>query len=398
MDQDFAFSPGLPPLREHPLYAEGVAQLAAGQWQRAFEALQVLQGIYPEDAEVKELLDETQLRAALARSRPRRRPRKTRRLNVRRLIAGLAALLILAIAALVIYEVWAKPVLFQEIRLRQISHWRNEADEAITAGDYARARRSLQEVQALLPGDVETNETLRRLEQMENRSGLYGEAQALIAAGRWAEALEVLTDLQSLDAQYRDLPQLLQMVRENQALDVQFQTAEATFARGEWSTAIAQYETIRQADLTFRFDDIQARLFMAHLRYGQALLEEAGASPDQITGALSHFSEALKLRPTDAEALNERRLAEIYLVALNSADRDEAIDLLQTILGEQPAYAGNEAAGLLYRTLLERADAFQKAGDDAAAIADYETAARLPVEDPSQARERLRELTSETSP
>ena len=74
------------------------------------------------------------------------------------------------------------------------------------------------------------------------------------------------------------------------------------------------------------------------------------------------------------------------------------IDLLQTIYNEQPGYAGKGAAQLLYTSLLERADASLESGDEAAAAADYQVAAQLLVEDPSQAQEKLSELASEMTP
>ncbi len=59
-----------PPLREHPLYKEGVTQIAAGQWQEAFKTFQMLRAFYPDEAEVKSLFDETQMRATLTQFQP----------------------------------------------------------------------------------------------------------------------------------------------------------------------------------------------------------------------------------------------------------------------------------------------------------------------------------------
>lgn len=398
MDYDFVVSSEIPPLQEHPLYTEGMAYLAAGQWQPAFESFQLLQGIYPDNAEVKELLNAAQMRAALARVQPRPTSRVAKRPNTRRLIFGALVAIIITGAAYVAYEMWFDPMIVQEFRLRQITQLRNEADQAMVAGDYAQARQSLQKLRAILPEDPQTLEALHRVERVERLSELYSEAKALMAAGNWDQAIEVLSELQSLDAQYRDLPRLLQVAQESQAMEGQFQEAEEAVARNDWATAIAQYEALGQANLTFRFDEVQARLFESHLKYGQTILERAGTDANQVAEAGSHFSEALELRPIDAEALDERRLDETYLAALSAVDQDEVIDLLQTIYHERPDYAGKEAAQLLYTTLLERGDSFLKGGDEAAAVADYQVAAQLLVEDPSEAREKLVELTPETPP
>jgi hypothetical protein len=388
----------LPPLREHPLYQQGMAQSAAGQWQQAFKSFHLLQSIYPNDAEAKELLKSAEMRAPLARFQPRQASRVSRHLNLRRLLVATLVAIVITIAAYVAYEIWINPVITQEIRLRQIAMLRSEADEAVAAGDFAQARQSLQELQSVFPEDPEAVEALRRVEQVERMSELYDEGKALMNANSWDQAVEVLTELQSLDAEYRDLPQLLTVAQESQALDKRFQAAEQAFARSDWSDAIAEYEALNQANLTFRFDEIQARLFQSHLKYGQELVQEAGADPELVSEAIPHFSEALRLRPIDDEALDERRLAEIYLAALSNGDQDDVIDRLKIIYAQQPDYAGNEAAQLLYTALLQRADSFLRADNKGAAIADYQVAAQLLVEDASEAQEKLDDLTSEAAP
>lgn len=397
MHYDSTPSSDLPSLQEHPDYRQAIAHMDAGQWQQALELFQVLQIVYPDNAEAKKLFSEAQMRATLARSQPRYISKETKRRNTRRFIVGTLVVIIITIAAYVAYEVWIDPLIIQELRVRQVTELRNKADEAIAAGDYAQARQTLQQIQEILPEDPETLEALQRIERVEKLSKLYDEAQALMAAGNWDQAIEVLTELESLDTQYRDLPQLLQVAQESLALDGQFQAAEEAFARGDWSTAIAQYEALQQTNLTFRFEDIQTRLFESQLKYGQTLLEEAGSDPDRVTEVLSHFSKALKLRPIDPDALKERRLAETYLAALNSEDQDEMIDLLQIIYSEQPDYAGQEAAELLYTTLLARASSYLAVGNEAEAIADYRVAAELLVEDSSEAQQKLAELTSEAT-
>jgi outer membrane protein assembly factor BamD (BamD/ComL family) len=398
MAYDFAASTELPPLHEHPVYSQGMDQIATGRWQQAFQSLQLLKDIYPDDAEVKDLLEQVQMRAALAQVQPRQSSRTTKRPNIRLVIAGLLGVILVALAAYVVYALWINPVIVEELRLRQITSLRNEADEALIAGDYARARQSLGKLRAVLPEDPQSLEALRRIEQVERLSVLYNEAKALMAAGNWDQAIATLTELQSLDAAYRDLPQLLQAAQESQAMDRQFQAAEEAYNDGDWANAIARYEALRQTSLTFRFEEVQARLFESHLRYGQAILEEAGADVGQVSEAISHFSDALKIRPVDAKALGERRLAENYLVALGSEDQDEVIDLLQTIYNERPDYAGNQMAQLLYSTLLKRAEVLLESGDEAVAMIDYQLAAQLLVDDVSEAQEMLTELTAETAP
>lgn len=398
MDYHLTSSPELPALNEHPVYSTGMAHIALGQWQQATLAFQLLKDLYPDNAEAKELFEQAHMRAALARSQPKQTSRVKKRLNPRRLFISVVAAIVLAIVAYAGYEVWVFPALTQELRLRQVTSLRKAADEAMVAGDYARARESLRSLQTILPEDGGVIQDLQRIDQVEKSSGLYTKAKELMEAGNWDQAIVVLTELQSLDAAYRDLPQLLQTARESQALEEQFQAAEGAFGRGDWATAIAGYAALQQASLTFRFEDVHARLFESYIRHGQALLEEAGSNPEQVSQAISAFSEALKLRPMDAGALKERNLAETYLAALNSKEQDEVIDLLQTIYGERPDYAGQQAAQLLYTALLARGDSSLQSGNQPAALADYQAAIQVAVEDPSSAQEKLNNLASEGNP
>ena len=398
MNYEFAPSTDLPSLHEHPIYAKGVEQIANAQWIQAFQSLQLLKEIYPDDAEVKELLDQVEMRAALARFQPKQSSRATKRPNRRRLLIVLLLAVMVGIAAYAAYGIWIDPLIVQEMRVRQISNLRNEADQAMAAGDFAEARRSLERLRAIYPEDTQTLEELGRIEQVERLSILYNEANAFMAEGNWDQAIDTLTELQGLDPEYRDLSQLVQDAQESQAMERQFQVAEEAFAGGDWANAIAQYEALQQANLTFRFDDIRDRLFQSHLKHGQTILEEGGTDPNQVSQAISHYSVALKLRPMDSEALKERQLAESYLTALNSEDQDKAIDLLQVIYNEQSNYAGNHVAQSLYFALLGRAESALTAGDKATAISALQRAAQLSVEDPSEAQEKLDDLMAETNP
>jgi hypothetical protein len=398
MDFSLSSAANLPPLQEHPIYKAGMAHMHASEWQQAFQSFGLLKDIYPEDPEAKELFQQVEMRAHLAQFQPRPSSRVKQHLSPRRLLIGIALVVVLTAATYAAYEVWVNPLISEKIRLRQMTSLRQAADTAIVAGDYAQARQSLQKLQAMLPTDSETAESLKRIDRIEKLSTLYGDAKSLMEAGQWGEASQVLTELQSIDAEYRDVPELLHIAQESQALESQFQAAMRAAADEEWEGAIARYEALQQASLTFRFEQVQAGLFEAHVQQAQALLARAGTDPAPVDQACTHLAQALKLRPMDSTALRERHLAETYLAALKSEDQDQTIDLLQAITREQPDYANQAAAELLYQALLERGDSSLQTGDEVAAGADYQAAARLAVDDPSQAQQKLNALSAASSP
>jgi len=398
MAYDFTSSATAEPFQDHPDYVTGMAHLQAGRWQQALELFQKLQTIYPDESELKRLLEDTQMRATTARFQPKQKSGRTASQSLSRLSKGIFILLLVAAGVYLVYIFWLGPLVAHEWRAFQVTELRNEADEAIALGDYAQARQALQQLQTLLPEDPETAAALTQIEQIEQTTQLYEAAKLLIAAKEWDQAHETLLELQNLDAQYRDLPQLMGLVQESQGLEKQFQAAESVFAQGDWPAAIAQYEALHQTDLIFRYEDIQARLFESHLKYAQSFIERVGTDSGQIAEAETHLTEALKLRPIDQEALGERDLLKTYKTALATAERDEAITLLHTIYQEQPAYAGQAAVQQLYTLLLERAAAFLAVDDQPAAIADYQLAVELTLDDTTEAQEHLTRLTDGASP
>jgi tetratricopeptide (TPR) repeat protein len=395
VDYSDAIISNLPPLYDHPLYKEGMALVGAGQWQPAFEQLKLLRSIYPDNTELNAMFDEVQMRATAARFQPRPKSAGHKKKIIRRLAIGLLLLSSLVIGAYVIYETWITPVLLHELRLRRITRLQEEADTAIVAGDYQRAREALEQLQTILPNNIQTLKSLQRVEQAATLADFYAQAQALMAANEWEQAVQTLKKLQAIDPLYRDVPQLLQIARQAQTLNQQFLAAEAAFNAADWTKAIQLYSNLQQANLTFRFEEIQTGLFNSHLQYGQSLITTAKTNPEKVTQALSHFTAALTLQPVNPEALLAHKLAQTYLAALNQANPDEAINLLQSIYQEQPTYAGQQAVQLLYEMLLKRADSLVQSGDQPAALADYRLASQLLVTDPSLARQKLVELGPE---
>lgn len=399
MNQDNQLPPeDLHPLREHPLYRSGMAQANAGKWHLALQTFQSLQTLYPGDTELQQLLQEARMRGTLSQLQPKRSKRRRQISGPKRWALGLLIIVGVAVVGYLAYVLWLYPVLFQEYRLQQITQLRQGADELIAGGNYSQARQSLEELHQYLPNDPETVEMLHKVEQLEQAAQLYNQAQTLLQTESWDQAIETLTALQALDNQYRDSQELLRQAREFKQLDTQFQTAEQSLADGNLETAIFQFEAIHQANLSFKYDRVQKRLFDSHLAYGYQLLAESAANPEQISQALSQIELALRINPVDAEALNQRRLAENYLNALTSNVLDDRIDLLQALYNERSDSIEQDIARLLYAALLERADTSLENGNSDVAVEDVERAAKLPVEDPSAAQEKLSNLLAGNEP
>jgi len=74
-----------------------------------------LQTIYPDNAEVKELIDETQMRAIMARFQPWSQAKIAEQRNIRRLVISTLIVIILTVWGYIAYELWLNPILMQAL-------------------------------------------------------------------------------------------------------------------------------------------------------------------------------------------------------------------------------------------------------------------------------------------
>ncbi|MDX1520900.1 MAG: hypothetical protein R3264_04695, partial [Anaerolineae bacterium] len=132
MDYRITSTSSLPPFQEHPQYKEGITHLKAGQWRKASQSFLALQKLYPSEAEVQKLLEDTQMRSTVAQVMPV--SSLTPQDKIRRLAIGALLILVVVVGGYIAYELWIDPFIIQEWRLGQVTALRTEADEAMVKG------------------------------------------------------------------------------------------------------------------------------------------------------------------------------------------------------------------------------------------------------------------------
>ena len=125
----------LPPLQEHPFYDEGMTHLDAGRWREAFDSFQHLAELYPDVTEAQRLLDDIKMRATLSEMQPKSHTQAAAKRRVRRVVTSILIALVIIPVIYIGYDLWLGPMVRQELRLRQVTSLRQQADLAITAGD-----------------------------------------------------------------------------------------------------------------------------------------------------------------------------------------------------------------------------------------------------------------------
>ncbi len=381
------------------LYTQGMAHYRRREWREAKACFTRLKSIAPDRRGVDALLNEIDIfiqlqemqpgehealadvggleagqRAETVVSRELAPSRAARRRIPWTLIIGILIVLVAAIVVIII----APPDVFNNIFDRQrqarVEALVNQGRAALNVGDCDRAAEAFGEALALAPNNEDVKTWYAKARRCQQLASLYAQAQVAIAAGQWDSALESLEEIVALDPTYEDASEKIDFVKGQQALATLFDKAKGYIEESNWDEAIAILEQLRGQHSTLKPAEVAQSLFYAYFQKGADLLMAAGDSPDRISQAIQSFDNALGIFPSDATALEEKRLADLYrqgYLSVNQMDWPRAVSVLQQIHDSRPDYLGGRAASLLCTSYLQLGDAFQTVGDLAQALEQY---------------------------
>lgn len=135
-----------------------------------------------------------------------------------------------------------------------------------------------------------------------------------------------------------------------------------------WSYVIELLEQIRDIDPAHA--EAEEKLFAAHFNFATQLVEDG-----QLEEAITHFDQALLLRPDYLPAQEAQELAVTYLKGLESHSQGnwaEAIDDLEKVYLRDYGY--QDTGSLLYEAHWRRGAALQESGRLTEALAEYRRA------------------------
>ncbi len=138
-----------------------------------------------------------------------------------------------------------------------------------------------------------------------------------------------------------------------------------------WSYAIELLEQIREIDPTNA--EAEEKLFAAHFNLATQLVKDG-----QLEEAVTHFDQALLLRPEYSPAQEARELAVTYLMGLESYHQGswvEAIASLEKVYQKDPRY--QEVKSLLYEAYWRQGAALQEGGQLTEALEEYRKALEI---------------------
>lgn len=391
-------------LRADALYEQGMAHYQRREWRRALENFNQVKALEPTRAGLEPLIDEAswflQLERVDARS-----GLETEEAEIERRPSGAARwllTLLLAAALLAVFAWWRGwlPGLGTQLEYETLY---NRGQASLAVGDYESAAEAFSMLMRNAPERyvVLAQQGLEGAARLEQIASAYNTALTAIAAEDWDTAERELQTVLAVDPAYADAAQQLEFVRQRREVSALFRAGVAAYDAGQSSEAINHLERLTEQDAAYQRDAVRELLFVLYLRDGRARLAVPDADADAIRLAMAHFGKALALRPRNVEASDERNRANRFLTVRQALDRQDFAEAeagLALLVQEQPDYAGGQATLLYYALLLRRGEAAWDAGNVDEALAAYQIAAALPVEDASQALAALSALQPALKP
>lgn len=368
---------------DHPLFLDVESAINQGDWQAAKSPLAELLTLYPDDAYLQEIAASVRTRSALLESArtakpvPARSPIMARSMKFIIPVVIVIGLLGLAALTLISMQLWILPGLRVQGQETQISQLKQDAQAALTSGDYDRAVLAYTELLELLPDDSEAKDGLEQASQLRATISIYSEAIAEMEGHHWENALSLLEQIQAEHPGYRDVAERIAFVQQQQDLASRFNDAEAAFERGYYERAIEEYETLQSIDYGFQREIVQDHLFLSYLQLGLAQEAAAGSDPEKLQVALENLEKALTLRPDDSQAKGESQLLRWYIASLDELEAgswSEAITNLDPVYESRPDFAEGAAAQSLYQANVAWGDELLTDGEIEQALAKYEEA------------------------
>jgi tetratricopeptide (TPR) repeat protein len=384
---------------ESPLYEQGVVHFEAEEWEGAISAFSQLASEFPDDQELQQILADLRLKASLSQEegRPGQMRMRIRRLGRPVLLAlGVVALIaVLAGASYFIYTNWLLPARTTRDQQAHLRELHELARGYLAAGEYDRAVDLYREILTEAPDDATATAGLERTAELQELATAYDEALELTQEERWEEALRAWQAILAVDPNFRDVKYWTAFVEEQDVVGSLFVNAELRYESGDWSGAIEALEDLRAQDINYRRDEVEALLVTSLVNLAEQMLSNASDPTEIHSQVMELFDKTLQINPQDESVMTQRAVAEAYsqgFALFQEGNWEGAIQELQSVYAHEPGYAGGQAVELLYQANINCGDERAQAGDLQGALACYQAASELPVDDTSEASARYAAL------
>jgi TolB protein len=193
-------------------------------------------------------------------------------------------------------------------------------------------------------------------------------------------------------AGYRDIDDRMEAIERRLSLEALFEEANAAYRAGNAEEALALYEEVRDRNTSYEDEIVKDRLYELYMQLGDEIVNQDPPRLENLSSALTYYTNALALRPRSQQAGREQQLLKLFLQGQNAFYEErwtEAAGLLRRVYDIRPDYLGDTVLKQLYEAYVRSGDQYRAAGDQYLAYEQYRKAMDLPVEDTSFAQGRL---------
>ncbi len=364
-----------------------------GAWHQALELLRELEKEYPDDTRLRSALMDVELRASLVEETTGEVHIPTRRRIPRRALT--ATVLIFVAIGLIItlyggYQKYVAPAQVVAETQQELQQLYKEAQAALAQGDYQRAVDLFSQILQQAPEHEGAREGLEQARERLTLAQMYEEAMDYLEAGDKAKALALFRQIAEKDPEYRDVRRRISSLEKELTVQALFLQGETAFENGEWFTAISLFEEVRHLDGKYKKDIVRDRLYTAYYNYALEIL--ATGEEDAPDRALEYVRKALSFNSRSEEARALRNDLMAYLRgrrAFAKGDYLTAVQKWAPLYERRPDFGNGMLARQLYRAYVELGKMREQEDNLPSAIHFYSLAVQLPVEDKSEAEERL---------
>lgn len=387
-----SFTNPTPNGRDDPLYAKGRGHLQRGEWEEALSAFEELQTAYPNSDLIRDALEQARLRSNVGKRRVMARQVTIRfwPIVLRIVIVAAIGYLLYTGAGLLMDRVM--PLVSEARETQRLEQVLLEARTYLEAGDHEAAEPRFREILAREPENEEALAALERIEEDRLVEELYAQAVALDEAEDDQGALTVYQELDALRPAFRDIRPRMDVILRARSLAELYAQATEVYESGDTEAAIAAYEAVRDRNVNYEQELVEARLVELYVRLADGIVDQQPPNLEGLEEALAHYTSALTLAPRDAQVGRERQLLKRYLegqAAYYAEDWETAAAALLVVYDTRPAYLDNSVLPLLYESYVRSGDIHRQNNDTYLAYQYYTRAEDLPVEDKSFVEGRL---------
>jgi tetratricopeptide (TPR) repeat protein len=335
-----------------------------------------------------------------------------------------------------------------QVQVMELAVKFRDAQDLMQVGRLVEAKALFEEIAAKDSNYPELAPSLKEIDKMLGLEAQYDEALRKINLGDMTGALDLLEGIEAKEPFYKDVTNRIAEIKGQFFLGEVLAQGDKAYQAKDWKQSASSYETLRALNPSFQTELVESRLFESYMNAAVETLSSDSKSLDALEQAETYFRKALSLRPQDpviklereqarqsfkdrlftsymdaaqtalvekpdslealaaadeyymkaldlwpdnADALQQRNMAHLFIEAQTDFSKERynnVIEKLEQVFTDDPGYASGTARQTLFEAYMARGDDRMLSGDYEPALEDFQRAAVL-AEQGENARIRL---------